>query len=274
MSVLSDIQLDGVRALVTGGTSGLGFAMARALAQAGATVAVTSRDGDRAREAAGRLPGVVHPIALEVSDPESVRAGVAVALEAMAGIDLLVNNAGLGMRTVNPRFMTEPQPFWEVPPAGFRAVLESKALGSFLVARETVPRMMEAGGGRVVTISMNESTMRRRGFVPYGPSGAAVEALGRVMAADLTNTPVRANLLLPGGATLTGMIPDGLDAAAASGLLDPGIMGPPIVWLASAAAGQVHDERIVATEFGSWLAARERDDCSGGGERRLGDGRA
>ena len=118
--------------------------------------------------------------------------------------------------------------------------------------------MIAAGGGRLVTISMNEQTMVRRGFAPYGPSGAAVEALARVMAAALTDTTVRANLLLPGGATLTGMIPDSdaLGSEARSRLLDPSIMGPPIVWLASPAAAEVHGERIVASEFGNWLAGR------------------
>jgi NAD(P)-dependent dehydrogenase (short-subunit alcohol dehydrogenase family) len=77
--------------------------------------------------------------------------------------------------------------------------------------------MLEAGGGQVVTISMSEQTMTRRGFAPYGPSGAAVEALGRVIAADLEGTPVRANLLLPGGATATGMIPEGMPEQARAG---------------------------------------------------------
>src|SRR3954447_18955988 len=112
------------------------------------------------------------------------------------------------------------------------------------------------GGGGVVTISMNEQTMTRRGFVPYGPSGAAVEALGRVIAADLDGTPVRATLLLPGGATATGMIPEEMPEQARAGLLDPAIMGPPIVWLASPAAAGVHDQRIVANRFEEWLAAR------------------
>jgi gluconate 5-dehydrogenase len=116
--------------------------------------------------------------------------------------------------------------------------------------------MLADGGGRVVTISMNEGTMVRRGFVPYGPSGAAVEALARVMAADLADTPVRANMLLPGGATHTGMIPEEASEEARGRLLDPAIMGPPIVWLASPAAADVHDERIVATEFDAWLAGR------------------
>ena len=138
---------------------------------------------------------------------------------------MLVNNAGIGMRTVNPRFMTEPQPFWDVPPAGFRDVLETKATGTFLVARAVVPRMLSAGGGRVVTISMSEQTMTRRGFVPYGPSGAAVEALARVMAADLADTPVTANILLPGGATATGMIPDEMPRGAARQPARPGDHG-------------------------------------------------
>jgi NAD(P)-dependent dehydrogenase (short-subunit alcohol dehydrogenase family) len=145
-----------------------------------------------------------------------------------------------------------------VPPASFRDVLETKATGTFLVARAVVPRMLSAGAGRLVTISMMEQTMTRRGFVPYGPSGAAVDAIARVMAADLAATPVRANVLLPGGATASGMIPDEISDAVRATLLDPAIMGPPIVWLASADASAVHDERIVARDFDAWLEARER----------------
>jgi gluconate 5-dehydrogenase len=238
-----------VRALITGGTSGLGRAMARALAQAGARVAVASRDVRRASAAAAELGGQAVGVELDVRDADSVAAAVDRTYGALGGLDLLVNNAGIGMRTVNPRFMTEPQPFWDVPPAGFRDVLETKVTGCFLVAREVVPRMLSAGGGRVVTISMNEQTMTRGGFVPYGPSGAAVEALAHVMAADLAGTAVTANILLPGGATDTGMIPDEMRAELRANLLDPAIMGPPIVWLASPEADRVHGERIVATEF-------------------------
>src|SRR5204863_462387 len=100
----------------------------------------------------------------------------------------------------------------------------------------TVPRMAEldgiralvtgaAGGGRVVNISMNRETMVRAGFVPYGPAGAGVEALSRVMAADLAGSAVSVNVLLPGGATATGMVPDDVAPEVRSRLLDPAIMG-------------------------------------------------
>jgi gluconate 5-dehydrogenase len=249
-------QLSSTRVLVTGGTSGLGRAMAQALAQAGARVAVTSRDRERAQATAAELGAGALGVGLDVRDASSVSAAVDSACGMLGGLDVLVNNAGIGMRTVNPRFMTEPQPFWEVPPAGFRDVLETKVTGTFLVARAVVPRMLNAGGGRVVTISMSEQTMTRRGFIPYGPSGAAVEALARVMAADLAGTPVTANVLLPGGAAATGMIPGGIRDELRASLLDPAIMGPPIVWLASPDAAGVHDERIVARDFGDWLEAR------------------
>jgi gluconate 5-dehydrogenase len=104
-------------------------------------------------------------------------------------------------------------------------------------------------------ISVNEPTMQRAGFVPYGPSRAGSEALSRVMAADLRGTGVTVNLLLPGGATATGMLPPG-PAPQGMKILEPGVMGPPIVWLASAEAAGVHDERIVAAEFGRWLTDR------------------
>jgi NAD(P)-dependent dehydrogenase (short-subunit alcohol dehydrogenase family) len=233
--------------LVTGGTSGLGLAMAAALAGAGLRVALTGRSGERAAEVAGRIPGAVG-LELDVRDEESVARATAEAWSRLDGIDLLVNNAGIGMRTVNPDFMTEPRGFWAVPPDSFRDVIATNLTGYFLVAREVTPRMLAAGRGRIVNISVNQSTMTRAGFVPYGPSRAGTEALSRVMAADLDGTPVTVNLLLPGGATRTGMVPDP-NAAGLRNLLEPEIMGPPIVWLASAEASGVNDEAIVATDF-------------------------
>ena len=134
------------------------------------------------------------------------------------------------------------------------------------MAQPSDTRVLVTGGtsglGRAMAQALTQAGARvevtRRGFVPYGPSGAAVEALARVMAADLAGTTVTANILLPGGATATGMVPDEMRDAQRANLLDPAIMGPPIVWLASPDAAGVH-ERIVARDFDDWLRAREKN---------------
>src|SRR3954467_9467601 len=145
-------SLDGVRALVTGSTSGLGLAMASALAAAGASVVVTGRSAERAAEVGERLGAACCGLAMDVRSAAAVASGVDAAWSRLGGIDVLVNNAGIGMRTVNPRSLAAPQPFWAVEPDGFRDVLETKVTGCFVVAREVVPRMLRAGGGRVVNI--------------------------------------------------------------------------------------------------------------------------
>lgn len=243
-------ELNGFRVVITGATSGLGAAMASALVNAGGRVMVTGRDQERADAAARALGSAAIACRLDVRDERSVAACVRRARDAWGGIDMLVNNAGIGMRTVNPRFLTEPQSFWDVTPAGFRDVVDTKLVGCFLMAREVAPLMLRQGGGRIVNISMNEETMVRRGFVPYGPAGAGVEALSRIMAADLVDTPVTVNVLLPGGrGTRTGMVPDDVPDEVRARLLEPSVMGPPIVWLASPHAAGVHGRRIVATDF-------------------------
>jgi gluconate 5-dehydrogenase len=228
--------------------------MAAALAEAGIQVALCGRSQERADEAAAGV-GQSIGIQLDVRDEASVAAGVDRAWDVLGGIDLLVNNAGIGMRTVNPRFLTEPQGFWDVPADGFRDVIDTNLTGYFLVARDVTPRMLRAGHGRIVNVSMNHATMTRRGFVPYGPSRAGAESLSHIMAADLRDTGITVNMLLPGGATRTGMVPD---PEQRTGLLEPEVMGPPIIWLASAEAEGVTDERIVATEFQDWVKTRTR----------------
>jgi len=92
--------------------------------------------------------------------------------------------------------------------------------------------------------------------VPYGPARAGAEALSRIMAADLAGSPVTVNLLLPGGAALTGLIPEDLPEEIRSGLLSASVMTEPIRWLCSPVAVGIHDQRIVASEFAGWLARR------------------
>lgn len=250
-------SLEGRRVVVTGGSSGLGAAMASALAEAGASVAVAARPGPRLDDALARLATRQHhvlAVPVDVRDPDSVNVAVSRAITGLGGVDMVVNNAGIGMRTVNPRFFERAQPFFEVDPAGFQDVVATNLTGYFLVARAFVLHFLEQGTGRFVNVSINRETMVRAGFVPYGPSRAGSEALSMVMTEDLRPYGIAVNVLLPGGATETGMIPEGLPAASRARLLDPGIMGPPAVFLASQEADGLTGARIVATEFEQWLA--------------------
>lgn len=118
------MNLHGRCVVVTGGTSGLGRAMVEALIAAGARVAATSREHSRAQALAAELGPMALGLELDVRREESVEAAIDQACERLGGIEMLVNNAGIGMRTVTPRFLSEPPPFWLVEPDGFRAVID------------------------------------------------------------------------------------------------------------------------------------------------------
>ena len=236
-------------AIVTGGGRGLGRSIALAYAQAGADVVISAARNAAEAEAVAvlgeSLPGSIEAVQADVTVPGDVERLVARALDVRGRIDVLVNNAARGMRFVNPRFMTDPQPFWEADPEAWRLVIETNIVGVFLMSRAVVPHMLAAGGGSVINVTINQSTMVRRGFSPYGPSKAALEAMTTVWAAELEGTGVHINLLAPGGATNTGMIQDSLPEGVE--LLDPDIIVPAALHLALARGS---GERILATEFG------------------------
>ena len=248
-------ELEGIRAVVTGATSGLGKAMARALLAEGATVVLVARATPRldaaCSELSARAPGRCVAAAIDVRDADCVESAAGELLARFGGVDLVVNNAGIGMRSVNPRFFDSPEPFFAVAPTSFADVIATNLTGYFHVARAFAPAMVVARSGRIVNVTMNHETMRRRGFVPYGPSRAGAEALSLIMTEDLRPYGVQVNLLLPGGATRTGMVPD--DVARRRQLLDPAIMGPPIVFLAGAEAAGLSGARLVASKFDAFL---------------------
>lgn len=253
-----DPRLDGCRVVVTGATSGLGAAMAAALVDVGASVGVAARAGPRLDEAVvrlGRAGGVAIPLPTDVRDANSVRLAVRDAIVGLGGVDVVINNAGIGMRTVNPRFFEHPQPFFEVDPGAFDDLVATNLRGYFLVARAFSFHFLEQGVGRFVNVSINRETMVRRGFVPYGPSRAASESLSAIMTEDLRPFGIAVNVLAPGGATESGMVPDELAPDRRAALLPASVMGPPAVFLASDEAKGLTGARIVAREFQRWLAS-------------------
>jgi NAD(P)-dependent dehydrogenase (short-subunit alcohol dehydrogenase family) len=253
----------GTVAIVTGGGRGLGRAMVFGLASAGIRVVATAAReraeveavAEEARRACGESR--VLPVVADVNRSDDCRMVVELATSRFGRLDILVNNAGRGMKYVSADFMTEPTRFWDVEPDTWRMVIDSNVNGPFLMARSAVPLMIKGGWGRIINISVNRETMRRRGFSPYGPSKAALESETIIWAQDLAETGVTVNALLPGGATLTGMIPDGIPDKVKSGLLDPSIMVPPLLWLASPQSNGVTGQRLIATRWQAHVDGRD-----------------
>jgi 3-oxoacyl-[acyl-carrier protein] reductase len=244
-------------AIVTGGGRGIGKAIATAFAQEGAQVIVTAaREKEEIDVVARHIGGTA--ILADVTSRDDVRKLVDRVVADFGRIDVLVNNAGRGMKYVNDQFMNAPRPFWEADPDAWQMVIRTNVGGVFEMTRAVVPHMLERGYGRVINISMNYETMKRKGFSPYGPSKAALESMSVIWAQELEGSGVNLNVLLPGGATLTGMIPASFPPQQRSALLDPSVMGLPAVFLASDEAKDLNGQRVVAIE---WNIAK----LSGGG---------
>lgn len=252
-------DLSGETAIVTGAGRGLGRAMALGLARAGANVVITAARTRLELDAVVDGVAKAHPgrtvcaLMADVTRDEDCRRVVSETIREFGAVHILVNNAGRGMRFVSESFFDTPTKFWQTDPAAWRMIIDTNVNGPFLMARAVVPHMLQQRWGRIINISMNHQTMCRAGFSPYGPSKAALESETIIWAQDLAGTGVTVNALLPGGATDTGMIPDGIAPEARSRLLDPAIMVPPLLWLASPAADQVTGDRFVATLWDSSL---------------------
>ena len=263
MSAPEEHGLAGQVAIVTGGGRGLGRAMTLGLAQAGVRVIATAArelaEVEAVAKEAERECGDdrVRPLLADVTRAADCAAAVREAVARFGRLDILVNNAGRGMKYVSDTFLTEPTRFWEVAPDTWRLVIDTNVNGPFLMARAAVPAMLERGSGRIVNVSMKRETMRRRGFSPYGPSKAALDSETAIWAQDLADSGITVNALLPGGATLTGMIPEGLPDSARAGLLSPEIVVPPLLWLCSDAAATVTGKRLDAWRWTGAQSAGE-----------------
>lgn len=242
-------KLDGKVSIVTGGGRGMGRAIAEAYVDQGAYVTVTaSRERDEIEELAARAGDRVLALLADVSEPEDCKRVVSETVRRFGGLDVLVNNAGRGMKYVSESFLAEPTRFWETAPETWRMIVETNVNGPFYMARAAVPAMMERGGS-IINISMSYGTMKRRGFSPYGPSKAALESESIIWAQDLEGTGIRLNILLPGGATNTGMIPPGVPDEVRAGLLSPQIVAEAAIYLASDDSAHLNGRRLDATEW-------------------------
>ena len=244
-------KLNGKVAIVTGGGRGIGRAIVEAYLEEGAYITLTAAREKAEIENIVRQTGPERALALmaDVTDPEECEQVVVETITRFGGVNVLVNNAGRGMKYVSPDFLTEPTRFWETDTKTWEMVVNTNVNGPFFMTRAVVPQMLEQGNGSIINVSMNYETMKRRGFSPYGPSKAALESESIIWAQDLEGTGIRVNVVLPGGATETGMIPAGVPAETRSRLLRPYIIGAPAVYLASDDSRHLNGRRLVATEW-------------------------
>jgi rhamnulose-1-phosphate aldolase/alcohol dehydrogenase len=179
-------------ALVTGGGSGIGRAVAHRLAAEGACVVVADRDGAAASAVAGELGGadVAVPVTADVTDPAAVAAALRDAVLAFGGVDLVVNNAGLSIS----------KPLLETTEADWDVQHDVMAKGSFLVSREAARIMVEQGiGGDIVYIASKNSLFAGPNNVAYGAAKADQAHQVRLLAAELGEHGIRVNGVNPDG---------------------------------------------------------------------------
>ena len=251
-------NLKGYTALVTGGSSGLGFEMAKQLLSQGATVIISARGRQRLEDAKERLSSVgdVRALSMDITSEESVARAYEWVNENFGRLDMLVCNAGIGRNAPGMDELPAGYKFYDIPLFTVKAVVDTNFLGFFIVASKFIPMMVKQGSGRVLYVSTSTSTMTREGQIPYGPSKAGAEAMAAVMAKDLKGTGVTVNVITPGGFTDTPMAGKGdLERYRKIGkeILKPDVLNKTISFLASPASKGINGEKIVGKEIDEWL---------------------
>ena len=187
----SPFDLSGRIALITGAYRGLGFAIARGMAEAGATVILNGRKPDELRKSAKTLSDAGHTAdiaAFDVVQRAAVEAGVASVIATHGRIDILVNNAGIQRRA----------PFHEFTQKDWDDVIATNLTAPFVVSQSVLPGMMERRQGKIIHIASLMSDLARPTVVPYTAAKGGVRQLTRGMAVELAPHGIQVNAIAPG----------------------------------------------------------------------------
>ncbi len=252
------MNLNGYTALITGGSSGLGFEMAKQLLSQGATVIIAAREGKRLEEAKEQLSafGDVYAVGMDVMNEDSV----STAAEWVAGkfdrLDMVVNNAGIGRNAPGMDEVPAEHRFYDLPVSAVKAIINTNFTGYFIVASRFVPLMLRQGRGSLVYVSTSTATMTRPGQIPYGPSKAGAEAMTAILDAELYDIGIMVNTICPGGFTDTNMAGKGDREFRMKNnmpILPPTVLNKVISFLASPEAAGIHGEKLIGKDFDQWL---------------------
>jgi 2-deoxy-D-gluconate 3-dehydrogenase len=188
---MNPFDLTGKAAVVTGGNGGIGFAIARGLGRAGASVCIAGRDATKTAIAAKALAdeGIrALPLPHEATDEHSCKSLIAGAAEAFGRLDILVNNAGSTIRSRVAEMTLED----------WHKVQDTNTTAAFLCAREAHPHFVAAGGGKVICIGSLLSNMAAPVAAAYGASKGALVQFTRAIAVEWAKDNIQANAILPG----------------------------------------------------------------------------
>ncbi|MET4634168.1 MULTISPECIES: SDR family oxidoreductase [Kaistia] len=184
-------DLSGRLALVTGASKGIGYAVADALASAGARIVLNARDETRLEQARAELAAKgydVRTAAFDVTDPDAVTAGIEAIETDIGPIDILVNNAGMQHRT----------PLQDFPLEAWRKIVATNIDSVYLVGQAVGRRMIPRGRGKIINIGSVQSEMARPGIAPYTATKGAVKMLTKGMATDWARYGIQVNGIGPG----------------------------------------------------------------------------
>ena len=242
-------DLTGKVCIVTGAGSGLGRAMTLALTASGATVEGIdiSLEGMEETETA-ITGGNFLPVKADITSDEDANNAIKTAIDNLNGLHVLINCAGLGMPTLRVDYWENRLYFWQADPQKWQRLMDVNVRGAFLMGRAAAPHFIEQKWGRIINVTTSMNTMIRGGNMPYGQSKAALEAASNAWADDFGDTGVTCNVLVPGGAADTPMVPKESPYEREE-LVQPIVMGPPACWLASNDSDGINSMRFLARNW-------------------------
>ncbi len=180
-------DLTGRRALVTGSSQGIGFALAAGLAEAGAEVVLNGRDVEKLGQAAAKIPGA-KTLAFDATDHAAVRAAIDQFEADVGPIDILINNAGMQYRT----------PLEDFPEDAFQRLLQTNVASVFNVGQACARHMIGRKAGKIINIASVQTALARPGIAPYTATKGAVGNLTKGMATDWAKHGLQVNAIAPG----------------------------------------------------------------------------